>query len=274
MNLIQYMYNKDDYSNAEPEELVAGFRRIIYRIKRPWSKQKKEFEEMRKKNNSGEQIGKALQLIRLIYKNVDTVISRGELNERKIKLLSQKGKEAKEIIKGVNGEKSLNADLADQVKQSLDEVSKLEKIAQGLLNINSLGIDCFGILPKSFKMTIRDNRLQVNNYLIARPNATGVNCSFITYIVEDIKKGQVEYKQLPTWLTNELGKRKDRRFIKILNELNIKGEMQKVFFPQVKDDSLKFRGLTILKSTLENEGINIKALVQELEEIDLNNKEK
>lgn len=269
------MYNKDDYSNAEPEEIVTGFRSVIYKIKKSWSKHRKEFENTGKKNsnNNQEYVGRALQLIRFIYKNLSPAVNNVELEERMVTLIFDKGEEAEQLLSKLMDTKNTKNKLVQEIIASLKEVKKLKSISLGLKNMQLLKVDCFVAQPKSFTISLKDRNLFINNYLIAKPHATGNNYEFISDVINQKPGTLVERKNLRAWLSDALNQHKDKRFVKILNDLHITGEIRNAFFPQVTDDSLIFRGPTVLKSTLEKEGVNVKALIDKLSENDLFNKE-
>lgn len=123
-----------------------------------------------------------------------------------------------------------------------------------------------GKLPKTFEIQVKDRYIWVNNYLLSKPHATGVNLEFFEYIQGQKPNTKIERNKLPDFgklaLKQEV---KNSSFIKILNKLGFKGEISKAFFYKRGKDSLFYRGDKITQKDLEKAGVKMPILLKELE---------
>lgn len=114
---------------------------------------------------------------------------------------------------------------------------------------------------KGFLLRIKDREIFVNNYLIARPHATGNNLEFFEYVRKNPNK-KIEEKNLIDDLRVALG---NKTFFKILNGLGFKKEITKAFFYKVSNNILFYRGDTLTPKQLEEAGVDIKTFIKQLE---------
>lgn len=115
-------------------------------------------------------------------------------------------------------------------------------------------------LPKELKVYIKDRQISVGDFILSKPHAVGAIKGFFEHIYENA--GQpLERDQMPEYVTQDL---KGRNFSKVLNELGFKGEILKAFCPERGKSRLLFRK-EVTTEQLEQEGINLSLLLQELQ---------
>ncbi len=122
-------------------------------------------------------------------------------------------------------------------------------------------------IQDKYIISVKDREIWVNDYLIARPHATGYNLEFFDYVRHQLQNTKIELETISNKsgfmdLKNEL---KGRRFIKILNALGFKGEVKKAFFYKVGPYTCYYRGDKITKEDLEEAGVKIPLFLKELE---------
>jgi len=128
------------------------------------------------------------------------------------------------------------------------------------------------VIPKIFKIKIKDRYIWVNEYLLSKPHAVGSNFEFFEYIRSKPANTKIERNSLPDSGGLSLKKEvKNKSFIKILNELGFKGEILKAFFPKRGKNTLVYKGDKITKEDLQKAGIKIPLFLKELEVAHLKN---
>jgi hypothetical protein len=124
-------------------------------------------------------------------------------------------------------------------------------------------------IPKKFRLTIKDRKIFINDYIIGNPQYHAKGFELLRYISEQAKKGNRTIKRadLPDSFGNISLKEKIRgtSFTKLLNELGFKGEILKSFFPERSKNIIVYRGDIIHLKELKESGININVLLKELE---------
>lgn len=119
---------------------------------------------------------------------------------------------------------------------------------------------------QQFTISVRDREIWINDYLISKPHAVGVNYEFFDYIRNQpinvsIIRNKIQPEGGGANIKEQIG---EKSFIKILNDLGFKGEILKAFFYNRSKDSLTYRGDVITKDDLLQAGINLPLLLQEL----------
>lgn len=115
-------------------------------------------------------------------------------------------------------------------------------------------------LPAQLKVLIKDRQISVSDLILSKPHAVGGNKGFFEYVYENPDK-PLEREKMPEYVTQDI---KGKGFSKVLNELGFKGEILKAFFPERGKSRLLFRK-EITTEQLEQEGINLNLLLQELQ---------
>jgi hypothetical protein len=147
----------------------------------------------------------------------------------------------------------------------LNQAGKLVSMAAGFKNLLDLGEVSLSFEPKTFKLHIIDRSVFINSYLISKPHAVGLNFEFISYIVGQGAGSKIEYKNLPHNLADDINKKTDKRFIKLLSDLNFTGVIRDLYFSEIKDDSLVFHGSLVNKKSAMKRNLIIKDIVSELD---------
>ncbi|MES2216409.1 MAG: hypothetical protein V4481_03890 [Patescibacteria group bacterium] len=111
----------------------------------------------------------------------------------------------------------------------------------------------------TFSVKIKDRKILVNDYVIAKPHAVGKNMSFFEYLYENAGK-LLEREDMPEYVRNEVS---GRSFTKVLNALGFTGEILKAFFPKRGKGSVQFRKSVSLKE-LADQGIDMDIFMKEL----------
>ena len=104
-----------------------------------------------------------------------------------------------------------------------------------------------------------------SKYPISNPSALGEKYEIFKYIHFCKPDSEISLKNMPDEVANVM-RVKNYKFGKLLTDLNFKGLIRKLFFYEVGDDSLKFRGFTLDKLKLKNINVPIDQLFEELEE--------
>ncbi|MFA5413768.1 MAG: hypothetical protein WC348_04515 [Patescibacteria group bacterium] len=136
--------------------------------------------------------------------------------------------------------------------------------------------DGFQSLSETFKITVRDREIWINDYLLSKPHAVGNNFEFFDYVRLQPANTEIKWEAISEkagWLTMKENI-KGRRFVKILNALGFVGEVTKVFFYKVGPRSFFYRGDEVSAEILIKEGINIPLFIKELERANLKNSSK
>jgi hypothetical protein len=117
-----------------------------------------------------------------------------------------------------------------------------------------------------FEVMVKDRQIWINNYLLSKPHATGINLEFFEYVQRQPFNTKIERNKLPDFgglaLKQEV---KDTPFIKILNKLGFKDEILKAYFYKRSKDSFFYRGNKITKEDIEKAGVRISVFIKELE---------
>lgn len=128
------------------------------------------------------------------------------------------------------------------------------------------------VLPiiDKYKISVKDNKIWVNEYLIGKPHAVGSNFEFFEYIRSKSPHTLIKRSEMPNVGDGvDFGYTKDtikgKSFIKILTELGFKGEILKAFFYKRGKSTLIYRGDQITKEDLEKAGVKISLFLKELE---------
>jgi hypothetical protein len=111
----------------------------------------------------------------------------------------------------------------------------------------------------TFSVKIRDRKILVNDYVIAKPHAVGKNMSFFEYLYDHAGK-LLEREDMPEYVRSEVS---GRSFTKVLNALGFTGEILKAFFPKRGKGSVLFKKSVSLKE-LADQGINMDIFIKEL----------
>jgi len=126
-------------------------------------------------------------------------------------------------------------------------------------------------LSETFKVSVKDREIWINDYLLSKPHAVGKNFEFFDFVRQNAKK-TITKSELPNFLKEEIG---SKGFSKILNEIGFKGEILKAFFPKrSKKRLIVYRGDNITWKDLEEAGVKIELFVKELELAHLKNNPK
>ncbi len=129
---------------------------------------------------------------------------------------------------------------------------------------------------QSYKISVKDREIWVNEYLIAKPYATGSNFEFFEYVRSQTSNQPILRTQLPESFGSASLKEqmKNKRFFNILNGLGFKDEIKKAFFYKVNSDSLYYRGDEVTTDGLKEAGVKISIFLKELEVAHLKNSPK
>lgn len=117
-----------------------------------------------------------------------------------------------------------------------------------------------------FEVAVKDREIRINNYILSRPFATGINYEFLEFIRRQKKDRLIERKCIDEAIGDGI---RGARFIKLLNNLGFKGEVKKAFFYKVNKCGLYYRGDKITREDLEKAGVDMGVLIKELELADL-----
>jgi len=123
---------------------------------------------------------------------------------------------------------------------------------------------------KVFKIIFKDRQIMINDYIIAKPYATGCSRQLLDYIRSQPKNKEIKKEDFPEWLKQDMGK---KRIITILGGAGFTGVIKKAFFPIVSKTTIKYRGDEITIKDLKNAGIKIELFKKQLEFLNLKNKE-
>jgi hypothetical protein len=115
-------------------------------------------------------------------------------------------------------------------------------------------------LPAELKVHIKDRQISVGDFILSKPHAVGGNKGFFEYVYENANQ-PLEREKMPDYVTLDI---KGKGFSKVLNELGFKGEILKAFCPERGKSRLLFRK-EVTTEQLENDGINLELLLQELQ---------
>jgi len=158
-----------------------------------------------------------------------------------------------------------NINKIEQILTNIFDNQKFDSVQES--NNNNTKID------KSYKISVLDRTIKINNYIISKPYSTGPNFEFFEYIRNAKPGSTIKKDQLPD-ACGDLSLKKligDKSFIKILNELGFKGEISKAFFPKRGKDILIYFGDKITYEKLKKQGIKMKLFIKELELADAKN---
>lgn len=187
-----------------------------------------------------EQADKFLEEIERVYSSSSSTV---KLPKKWIEFL-------KDTDEAINNYKNNSKEIRNAFDKTLDQFGTHEQ------NLNA------GKKINEFKLTIRDRRVMVNDYIISEPYAAGVNIEFIRYINKQKAYDKIIREDLPSWLKDNLGK---KSFIKILTDLGFKREIRKLFFSEVSKDSFTFKGNKISEKDLEDTNIRLDLLIKDLD---------
>ncbi|MEK7519712.1 MAG: hypothetical protein AAB581_00495 [Patescibacteria group bacterium] len=113
--------------------------------------------------------------------------------------------------------------------------------------------------PSKFVISVKDRKILVNEYLIGKPHAVGINFEFFEYVRSQPKNTKIRNQDIPDTL------RKNKSFTKILNELGFKAEILKAFFPKRGKSVVVYNGGEISKEDLVKIGVKIPLFLKQLE---------
>ena len=103
-------------------------------------------------------------------------------------------------------------------------------------------------LPPSFTLSLADRAVMINNVKISSPKPSSTISDFIEHLIDTVPAGAtLEKESLSDWLKDKL---RQRRFGHVLGELGFKGEVRKIFFENVTDNKLTFKGKKVLLEDL------------------------
>lgn len=122
-------------------------------------------------------------------------------------------------------------------------------------------------LPEEFTISVKDREIRINDYIIGKPHAAGSNFEFFDYIRSQAPHTKINRNELPSKFGNlSIQERvRNKRFVKILNELGFKGEILKAFFYKRGKNTISYRGDKITKKDLGETGIKTQLFLKELE---------
>ena len=127
-------------------------------------------------------------------------------------------------------------------------------------------------IPNKFVITIKDKEIWINKYLLSKPHAVGDNFEFFECIRSQPINTKIDRNNVPNSGGLALKRaKKNKSFIKTLNELGFKGEILKAFFPKRSKNIVVYRGDRITREDLEKSGIKISLFIKELEVADTKN---
>ena len=116
---------------------------------------------------------------------------------------------------------------------------------------NSLNVD-------SYKISIKDREVRINDFLLSKPYATGENLALLEYVVSKSAGLMITKENIPEYA------KPHKTFIKVLSELGFKGEILKAFFPKRSKSTLVFKGKYVTDKDLRDVGVNIEKFIKEL----------
>lgn len=116
--------------------------------------------------------------------------------------------------------------------------------------------------PKNLKVSVKDREILINHYIAARPHYGRPPLEFFLYIQEQPANTKITKDSLPAELQAQIG---TRSFAKVLENCGFTQELRKAFFPEIGPKVLKYRGNNVSIAELKKHGVNIEALIKQLE---------
>lgn len=116
--------------------------------------------------------------------------------------------------------------------------------------------------PDELLLAVKDREIWINEFLIAKPFATGTGYEFLEYIRSQEPNTPIVRTKLPELLKADT---KGKSFIKLLNGLGFKGELLKTFFYDRGEHKITYRGDRITDKMFREAGVRPEVVLKELE---------